>query len=226
MIIDIPFPKDLKSRSIVNTLPTIQENREMSFNMNNTNSWQNGVQTSEFPFEFKPYDRLNFQPTICNWFDDIDSEDNSENYSSQVCHCDAYNYHHDEDYHYEEDTSPFLNPMGQRVRYGDYIDNDNDIGEVDPICSSCHNIQDDNILLTCCRNQHYLCTECFYQEKRKEQRQNAEFERSQRTYSNNNQEQLQRYQFVCPECDTVEKINFKITYPEYSHNLEIIQVYK
>lgn len=202
---------------LISNLHPIQENKSMLFSTNNT--WYNNPTS-----EISCINPLDFKPIVCNWFEnEIDSIDSLDsNLEDDRCHCDIYNSYHDNEYHHEQNTSCFPNPLGETV----YFDQDDIYEELDiQICSLCDSIQDDNILFICCRNKHYLCSECFYNEKNKAQRQNIEFELYQRNGIQKN-ETFSKYEFICSSCNTIEKLNFNIIFDEFYNDLEIIQIYK
>lgn len=225
------FPKDLNIQKLFkHKLATIPENQEINiptpmssqshFPKLQTQSWASLVKNAEF----KPYNRLSFKPTVANWFDDEDvSELQNRSLSDDRCSCNVYNFPHNEDLHYEEDTSFFPDVNGNIVRFNQ----DEDYQTLDNIefCSHCNSIQDDNILLTCCSNQHYLCTECFLEQKTQYLRQNAEYEREQR--NNPKQQKIQPYKYICPTCNTFNRLNFNIYYGEaLNEDIVIIQAFK
>ncbi len=181
---------------------------------------------SEHPsdnMEFKPYDRVNFKPRVANWYNDlepIEEEDDDENLR---CQCNLYDYEHNENLHYEEDTSFFPDINGNIVHYGqDVINLEPEF--IETICCNCETIQDNNILLQICANKHYLCSECYDKEKGQSFRQNAEYERQQRI--NHKQKIVEPYIYTCPICKIGHKLKFNLNIREYYHDVEIIPVYK
>lgn len=110
----------------------------------------------------------------------------------------------------QDEYSEFPNPSGKRVRFNQ----EEEI--ISPSCFEtccvCNDIQDDNILFECCQS-HYLCSECFYQEKSKSQRQNAEYQLQQRRGN-----PCERYQFSCPECSTIQKLDFNLSASDFIIN--------
>lgn len=143
---------------------------------------------------FHPFDRLNWYPTIANFMaiNEID-EDNEDNEDTFL-------------YDPNNDISEFPNPLGQKVYFnqGDYMIENEEL----EICCLCSSLQEDSILLQI-GEKIFLCTECFYQEKQKSQRENAEYERAFRQKVKN----LQKYQFICPQTGKPLKINFKVHIP-------------
>ena len=242
--------KDLTFKTILSnkSLSTIPEEKTMSFNIetemtssfniNSTNSWAIIIENEKTQLNniITEYNRLQtFVPTVCNWYqsndefedteeyNDFEDDEDIEEYSQEDdCRCGVYNYRHSESLHCEEDTSSFLDINGNIVRYGQ--DNLSEPEGCIPLCSMCLSVQPDNILLTSCRNDHYLCSECFYQEKMQKQRQNAEYQRQQRT--SHNETPVCRYQFECPCCHQEEQLDFNIQHDREYENFEIIQAYK
>lgn len=187
----------------------------------NSNTW------SEHPtdnMDFKPYNRLNFKPVIANWYDsDSNCEEEQEIIHFSDCHCNLYDYPHNENLHYEEDTSFFPDINGNIVRFNQ----DDEILEqeyIEKMCFNCGSIQDNNVLFQTCMNEHYLCSECYDKEKAQCLRQNAEYERQQRI--NKKQIQIKPYQFTCSICHIKNKLNFNIHIRDYYHDIEILQAYK
>jgi len=233
MPIDIAYPNDLTLTFHNNKPPldTIPENKEinipMSFKLPKPVSWAD-IMDTEYHGIFHPFDRLNFQPMVCDFL----AEE-----SSDFLDADPFNIHQEEinefnlrrqyeedpyeveeTYDHDNDISEFRDINGHRV----YFNQEQEIEEGEQeICCSCWGIQDDNVLLTCCRNKHYLCSECFYQEKRKYQRQNADYERQLRQKVKN----PQKYQFICPSCNIPEKLVFKTQY-QHSEDIVIIPAHK
>lgn len=207
------------------TLSSIQEEeKEMpkqSFTISNpkNNNWSVPIESNnqEIP------NRLSFTPSACNWLDhEDDVYDENTNYDRHDTHCDCslYNFHHNESRHYEEDTSFFPDVYGNIVRYG----------QVEPkyenfkSCMKCDLVQDNNILLQCCTNNHYLCTECFFQEKRFAQRQRVDYERQKRNGLNQNEIPVLNYQFMCPECNMEETLNFSVLHENLYSSTEDIEI--
>lgn len=204
-------------------LATIPENKQLDmshpFQLQSKN-WAMVVQNNN---SLKPYNRLDFKPKIANWFNENIPEYQNISIHEHRCSCDVYNFPHNEELHYEEDTSFFPDINGNIVRFN----RDDDLQIIDDIecCSKCNSIQEDNILLTCCSNQHFLCTECYTEEKNQCFRQNAEYEREKRNPQKI--QKIQPYKYICPICDTFNRLNFNIYYGEdINDEIVIIQVYK
>jgi hypothetical protein len=187
------------ARIFTKQLPSIPESIEMStFNSISCVDWSEPIIDNELPIP----NRLSFKPMVCNWLNDCVDDDDIIMHNEE-CRCNLYNFPHNENIHYEEDTSFFPDPMGNIVKYGEY----NSQNQIFETCMSCDTIQDNNILIKCCRNDHYFCTECFFQEKCKAQRHNVEYELQKRR---GNKESISQYQFTCPECNISERLNFSI----------------
>lgn len=209
------YPHNLisKSKTFKSNLSSISEETMVSFNIDKTFSWWNMNNSNYENSIFQIPKNKTFIPMVCRF------SENENNQIDNLCDCDIYKFHHDESLHYDENTSFFPDANGQIVHFGTEINEDDFHIQV---CYKCEIIQEDNILFQCCRNKHYLCTECFNEEKAKSQRQNVEYERQQRQKQNN----ISRYEYKCLECDTIEKLKFNIYYNDYYDNLEIIQVYQ
>lgn len=198
------FPVDLTPPNT--KLPTIPEEEEinipMPFPKLQTMSWADLNEIDDYGI-FHPYDRLNFKPTVANWLSvlDFDSVSDADTYDA------------------ENDRSPFCNPMGEIVYYNQEFEEELEI----QACSKCQCIQMNNVLLEICQNSHYLCTECFYQEKRLSQNQNIEHDRQQRQKVKN---PVSRYQFCCPSCNQTQKLLFNIYYQDDNEELVIIRAFK
>ncbi len=176
-------------------LSTIPETKPM-FRFTPSISWAN-IMEEENDF-FQPYDIMNWEIKCANFLNEepINSYDNPEN-----------------------DISEFPNPLGETV----YYNQDDEEYIQENICLHCDGMQDDYILIEVSPNGHCLCTECFYQEKQKANRQNTQYEMDLRKNIKN----PQRYQFISPS-GNIEKLNFKLHIPHYNHTGEImiLQGYK
>ncbi len=213
------YPKHLTIKNkFKQQLLSIPENQEMpTFEKIDPPSWASIVKSSKI----RPWSRINFKPKIANWFQE--EIPNVLSFHDTQCNCQVYNFPHNEEFHYQENTSFFPDVNGNLVRFNLEADLQ-PIHNID-MCSHCNSIQDDNILLRCCYNQHYLCSECFTKEKTKSTRHNVEYEREQR--NNSKQQKIKPYEYICSACNTFNRLNFNIYYgDDMNEDIVIIDAYK
>lgn len=199
------FTQNFKS-----TLPTIQEDKQMSFSKCICDM-------------IEMFRQCGLEPeTGCE-----QHSNNTEYYETheegEQCYCDIYDYPHNEELHYHEDTGFFRNANGDITYFNQEIEEITDLNNT--LCSMCGGIEVDNILLDCCKNGHSICTECFYKEKQQFHRQTAEYLRQQRIgIQLNNEEKVQKYEFICPDCNSIEKIKFNTNIDQDQEYSDIIHM--
>ena len=222
------FINNPNTSKFVCRLSTIPEEKEMVFPTIKCIDWSNKIEQVNQPIKCSNIMNHYLEPIVCDWIsptiEDFEDEESYDFYREETEYIQSQEYENDdyESYQNDEDTSIFLNPMGETVCFNQY-DFVQKIHEQK--CSSCLSIQPDNVLYQICHNEHFFCSECLYQEKMQSQRQNTEWQRQKR---NNNNPTISHYEFTCPTCNTCEKLNFNvmIDYNQENEEVEIIIAHK